>query len=195
MARVPQSPSKTNDILYETFYSGAIGGSALALLFLLSDSAQGHPLFTPSVLGSTLLFRVPLQAAPATSLGAVALFSVIHFALFGVLGLVGSLLVRGLEAHERHTVWVTLVLFGIMEAGALLPLRVALPELAALLGYTRVSIINLATAATMVGFLHYAHRVEDAAHGKVESEEADDDARGDTADRASAWAPPFVKRP
>jgi hypothetical protein len=200
MARIPESPSKTNDILYETFYAGAIGGSALALLFLVSDLVVGRPLFTPSLLGSTLLFGTPLDLAPALSLEAVALFTLVHFALFGVLGLVGSLLVRSMEAHERRPMWVTLVLFGVMEMGALLPIHALAPDLAATLGYTRVSVINLATAAAMVAFLHHARRVEEIARAEARGmyldleEDADYDALWGSADRTSVWVPPFVKR-
>lgn len=189
MPRVPKSPSKTNDILYETFYAGAIGGSALALLFLVSDALYGQAFFTPSVLGQTLLMGTPLAATRPLDLEAVALFSAIHFALFGVLGLIGSVLVRAMESREKRPMWVTLVLFGVMEAASLLPLHYLAPELAGMLGYTRVSVINLATAVLMVAFLHYARTVEADARGEREDV---DGLRG--ADRTSTWVPPFVER-
>jgi hypothetical protein len=179
MARLPHVPSKTGDILYETFYSGAIGGSLLALLFLLSDAVHGHALFTPSVLGSTLLLGAPLRATQSPGLESVAWFSVVHFALFGALGLIGSLLVRSMEARENRPTWVTLALFGIMEAGFFLPLRALVPGLPALLGYARVSGINLLTAAVMVLFLHHARRVDAEAEAEVR-------ARARDADRAMA---------
>lgn len=193
MARVPDTPSKTSDILYETFYGGAIGGSVLALLFLASDAVRGQPLMTPSVLGSTLLFRTPVEFVEPMRLDAVALFSVVHFALFGVLGLIASFLVRGMEAHERRPVWVTLVLFAIMEAGFFLPLMVLAPEVPGVIGQTRVSVVNLATAASMVAFLHHARRVEEAAQAEARGEESDYDALAG-ADRTSVWVPPFVDR-
>lgn len=193
MARMPDTPSTTNDILYETFYSGAIGGSVLALLFLVTDALYGHPLFTPSLLGSTLLFQTPLQDVQPMSLEAVAWFSIVHFALFGVLGLIGSLLVRSLEAREKRPVWVTLALFGIMEAGVLLPLHTIAPNVAATLGYTRITVINLVTAATMVAFLHHARAAEEVARAEALGYRTDTDALGET-DHTSVWVPPFVKR-
>ncbi len=195
MVRMPQPPSKINDILYETFYSGAIGGSLLALLFLLSDAVHGRALFTPSALGSTLLFGTPLQATLPTSLEAVAWFSVVHFALFGVLGLIGSLLVRSMEAHENRPMWVTLVLFGIMEAGFFLPLRALVPGLPAIMGYARVSVVNLATAAAMVVFLHHARRVEAQAEAELRAHARDADrAMRDTSGADSVEVPSFVRR-
>lgn len=196
MAAVPKSPSKINDILYETFYSGAIGGSLLALLFLVSDAVHGAPFFTPSVLGSTLLLGTPLQATHPTSLEAVAWFTVVHFALFGMLGLIGSLLVRSMEARENRPMWVTLVLFGIMEAGFFLPLRALVPGLAPILGYTRVSVINLLTAAVMVSFLHYARRMEAEAEEEVRSVAREGDRRPPSGrGPSSVEVPSFVRRP
>jgi len=177
MASVPASPSKTNDILYETFYSGAVGGSVLALLFLVSDALHGRPLFTPSLLGQTLLMGATPTAAEPINLEAVAWFSAVHFALFGLLGLIGALLVRILEARESRPVWVALVLFGIMEAGVLLPLRTIAPEVAVTIGATRVHVVNLATAVSMVAFLHYARRAEAAPPDGELLEEADEELR------------------
>lgn len=190
---VPATPSRTNNILYETFFGGAIGGSVLALLFLASDAVRGEPLMTPSVLGSTLLFGTPLEFVEPMRLEAVALFSIVHFALFGVLGLIASLLVRAMESNERRPVWVTIVLFAIMEAGFFLPLMVLAPEVPGVIGEVRVSVINLATAASMVAFLHHAHRVEEVAEAEARGEETDYDALGGI-DRTSVWVPPFVDR-
>lgn len=183
MARLPRSRWKINDLLYETFYAGAIGGSLLAFLFLVSDAVHGKAFFTPSVLGSTLLLGTPLEPTPSTSLEAVAWFTVVHFALFGILGLIGSLLVRSMEAHENRPMWVTLVLFGIMEAGFFLPLHALVPGLTSVLGSWRVSVINLLTAAVMVSFLHHARRVEAVA-----------EAEGAGRDVSSVEVPSFVRR-
>src|SRR5262249_1333713 len=45
------------DLAYESLYCAAIGGSVIALFFLVIDAYNGHPLFTPSLLGGVLFGR------------------------------------------------------------------------------------------------------------------------------------------
>ena len=42
------------DLAYESLYCAAIGGSVIALFFLVIDAVNGQPLFTPSLLGGVL---------------------------------------------------------------------------------------------------------------------------------------------
>ena len=60
----------TADFLFDTFYGGAIGGSILALFFLVVDVVGGHALFTPSLLGTALFADAPVTAT--TEIGLVA---------------------------------------------------------------------------------------------------------------------------
>jgi hypothetical protein len=171
MARTPEPPTKTVNILYETFYSGAIGGSVVALLFLVADTLTGRPFYTPSLLGSTMFQGVDPATVTGMRLDAVALYTPVHFIVFGVLGLIGSILVRTMEARIRRPVWVTLILFGLMQAAFLLGLRTLTPGAPALLGYARAGVINLFAAVAMVLFLHWVRRQEESFHRAEETEE------------------------
>ncbi|HET9947919.1 MAG TPA: hypothetical protein VFQ22_03220, partial [Longimicrobiales bacterium] len=50
----PEGPTLAEDLAFDAFYGGAIGGSTIALFFLVVDGLQGRPLFTPSLIGHVL---------------------------------------------------------------------------------------------------------------------------------------------
>jgi len=156
-------PSFRDNIFYETFYTGAIGGSVVAILFLVLDSIAGRPLFTPSVAGSAIFFGVPPDLQGSSSLEAVALFTPVHFLLAGVLGLVAALLVRAVEPSRNRPVLATLLLFGIIEGAYLLGTGILYPSMPEVLGYVRVALVNLVAAAAMVAWVHHSGDVEEDA--------------------------------
>ncbi len=152
------------DILYESFYTAGIGGSFVALAFLLVDGLFGHPFFTPSLLGQVIFFHTPAASVSSISLKAVAYYTPVHFLAFFLVGLVGAVLVRTMEAHTRRPFWVMLVLFGIMEGGYLLVTRYLLQGVGNVLDAPRVAGVNFFAAICMVAFLHYTQRLESDMH-------------------------------
>ena len=52
MARRASIPNTPGDFLLESLYAGVLGGSAVALFFLVADLLDGRPFFTPSLIGS-----------------------------------------------------------------------------------------------------------------------------------------------
>jgi hypothetical protein len=92
-------PPTTADVLYESFYSGAIGGAVIALFFLVLDIVGGRPLFTPSLVGSVLFFGESAEAVTGVRLEGVALASIVHLLAFMLLGLMASWVVRLVEAR------------------------------------------------------------------------------------------------
>ncbi len=79
--------------LREGVISGIIGAVGIAIWFLISDSIQGRPFYTPSVLGTVLLNLLKggaglsaVESVPV-SLGMVFMFSIIHGTLFLGIGL------------------------------------------------------------------------------------------------------------
>jgi len=78
----------TADVLWDGFIAGALGSVVVALWFLVLDMIQGHPLHTPTLLG-TIIFAGP-QAAVGVSHadpGTVALYSGVHMGLFSLFGI------------------------------------------------------------------------------------------------------------
>ena len=76
----------------------------MALWFVLLDGASGHPLYTPTVLG-TAIFRRAALATPETlsvSLEMVGMFTWIHVLIFAALGGVASRLLAMVERKRRR---------------------------------------------------------------------------------------------
>ena len=153
-------PSELADVLYDAFFAAAIGGATLGLFFLLVDSFDGRPFFTPSLMGSTLFLGASPDAVTEVRLDMVAYFTMIHFALFGWLGLALSLMVHEVEVHSRHPREVILTLFLVLEGGFLIAANIFMPGVTAAIGMGRIVVGNLLTAIAMALFMMKSHNPE-----------------------------------
>jgi hypothetical protein len=142
---------------FESFYGGAIGGSVIALFFLVVDSLGGRPLLTPSILGSTLFLGESADTVIAVRLDAVAYATVVHFAAFGLFGLAATRIVRFVEVRGGSFLAAATTLFVITEVGFVLAANVLAPGLLRRLGQGTVLVGNLLTAVVMTLFLRSAH--------------------------------------
>jgi hypothetical protein len=162
MTHAHHAPPSKADLAYETFYSAALGGLAVALLFLVVDLVAGHPLFTPSLIGSVLFFGADAAAVEGVNFTAMALFTVVHLVGFGILGFVSTLLVRTVEEKTGGGfVAPALVLFALLEGGFLAFADVLLPGVAAVVGHELILLGNALAAITMTLFLRYAHETSE----------------------------------
>ncbi|MDJ0850569.1 MAG: hypothetical protein QNK04_19525 [Myxococcota bacterium] len=151
--------SKTRaDLIYESFYSGAVGGSVVALFFLVIDALQGEPLFTPSLMGMVLFSGESAESVVGVHLDMVAWYSLVHFAIFGLLGTGMTLLVHAVGTHFRHPLLVLLLAFGVFEAAFVLVSAVALPGVMGRLGALPIAAANLLAAGAMGTYLLHEHR-------------------------------------
>lgn len=161
------------DFIFDAFYSGAIGGSAVGLFFLLIDAAEGQPLFTPGLMGSVLLLGIPAEDVVGVQLNAVAYFSAVHMASFAVLGTVISLLVHEVELHSRHPAVVLGVFFALIEAGFFAMASLGMPGVIERLGIVRVVVANLVAAVSMTVFFVWSyHQMEPEQEAPPEPEGA-----------------------
>ena len=103
-----------HSLLEEASDAGLLGGSAVALWFLLWDALHGTPLITPSVLGQIFLFGQRHPDVHHADFGAVVLYTGVHFLAFLLLGLVVAVLVR-LSAEQAAVRFALLVLFVAFE--------------------------------------------------------------------------------
>lgn len=159
--------TKTEDFLYDSFYSGAIGGSTVALVFLVFDLLQGRPFFTPSVLATVLFTDLTAAQVTEVRLDMVAYATLIHFMAFAALGVIISFLVVNVKAFREHTIFLMLLLFVMMEIGFHLGSFVVSPDLIEVIGTGRIMVANALTAASMGAFLAYAHREEEGDEEEV----------------------------
>jgi hypothetical protein len=157
--RISERPADTARVHQEGIAAGVLGASVIALWFLILDTLQGRPLYTPTVLG-TALFKgsAALEAAPAAgaNLDMVLMFTWVHFLVFAFLGGVVSRLLAVAEAAPDLGFGIIL-LFVVFEFGFLAAWMVfAEPVLRSVAWYS-VFASNLLAAAVMAVYLRRRH--------------------------------------
>lgn len=163
-------PSKLADILFDAFYTAAVGGSVVALFFLVVDLAMGRgALYTPSLLGSVTFAGAEPESVTQVRLDMASYFTIVHFALFGWIGLAMSVLVHTVEVYSPHPRGAFLGLFLILEGSFLLGANLFAPGVVATIGFGRIVAANLLAAAAMTAFMIRSHDPEKwdrLVHGK-----------------------------
>jgi hypothetical protein len=100
-------------LLADGTIAGLVGAATIALWFLVVDTLRGHPLYTPSLLG-TALFRgrdaIASPEAHAISPLMVVLFTLVHGLIFVVTGQIAARLVRLAEKNANYGFGVILFL-------------------------------------------------------------------------------------
>jgi len=149
--------ARTADILYDAFFSGAVGGSIVAIFFLFFDVIQGRPLHTPSMLGSVMFLGADAHAALPIRYDMVALNGIVHFLGFAAVGLAVALIDQALKLHNKRPLTAVLAVFvvNVMFFGAA---GVLMPGVIAELGIARIVIANVLAAAGMMLAVSYGHR-------------------------------------
>jgi hypothetical protein len=155
---LPSAPKTQTEFLLESLYAGVLGGSVVALFFMIADLADGQPFFTPSLIGSVLLQGASAAEVSTVHFDAVVYFSIIHIVAFTLLGGALSFLVHEIELHSRHPLVVFVVLFAVIEAAFLVVAPLAMPGVIARLGMARILSANLLAAGTMALFFLLSHR-------------------------------------
>ncbi len=97
----------------EGFTAGMIGGGTIAGWFLILDLLRGHPLYTPTLLG-TAIFRpgtgvLSPEKLPVSPL-MVLLFTLLHGLIFVGIGEIAALLVRLGEKNANYGFGIILLL-------------------------------------------------------------------------------------
>ncbi len=157
-ANMPRARARAADIAYDTFYAGAVGGSIVALFFLFFDIAGGHPpLFTPNLIGSVLFLGADPLSDPGIRYEIVALFALIHFAGFALIGLLVALADQAFKLHQRTPVAavVSVFLVNLLCFGGA---AVFVPGLIARIGAPFVVGANVLAAIGMMLAVAYGHR-------------------------------------
>jgi len=136
--------------------AGLLGGSAVALWFLVRDVLAGHPLRTPSVLGQLFIFGNPNPDLNSMDFGAVVLYTAVHFLAFVLLGLFVALLVRQATAHPVAR-FAILVLFVAFEFCFVVVIRVASGSVGTLFPTWTVIAANLVAVAAMAAYFRWRY--------------------------------------
>jgi hypothetical protein len=146
------------NLVYEAFYAAGLGGSIVALFFLLVDVAAGQALLTPTIMGSVLFLGVSAASVTQADLGMVAYYSGVHFVTFGLLGACVSFIVHEVELHAKHPANLLLLIFGVFELAFFTAAATLLPGVLEYLGVVRVAVANLLAAGGIALFMVSTHR-------------------------------------
>ena len=144
----------SDTIAFASILSGAYASAAVALFFLVVDTARGEPLLTPSVMGSVVLLGQAPSADLPIRLDLLAYYSLIHFVIFVLLGTAATLSYVKLAAHRPRPVVLGAGILAVLMAGELVVDSFWMPGLVAALGPLFVGLANLAASIVMAVFIH-----------------------------------------
>lgn len=153
----PVTSERPVDLVFDTFYSAAIGGSAIALYFLVVDILSGTPLFTPSLMGTVLFTGAAAETVTEVRMDMVAYFSIVHFLSFTALGLGVSGLCRSRYSMVRRRAAMTAALCAVLTGGFFLAGATIMPGIVGVIGVFQALLANLITSAAMTQFLAWSH--------------------------------------
>jgi hypothetical protein len=168
-------PTLTADVVYDAFFGGGIGGSTIALFFLVVDVLEGHPLLTPTMMGAVLFNGVAASSVETVRLDMVSYFSIVHFATFFVLAGALSYLSRVSRAIEGHLLVMAALVFSVLTAFILAADWLFMPGVVATLGYGPVIVGNALTGLAMAAFMKWSHRP-----GRYGGDGGDPEVRGES---------------
>ena len=155
----PGSAAPRVRLTAEGITAGIIGGATIAFWFLILDSLHGHPLFTPTLLG-TAIFRPAMAAAPpgalTVSVPMVLLFTALHGLIFVVIGEIAALLVRLAEKNANYTFGIVLFLV-ILLSGFLFATMVFAADVLDVLSWQAVFVGNVLAVAAMGLYFRRRH--------------------------------------
>ncbi|HLA80228.1 MAG TPA: hypothetical protein VJP78_01175, partial [Thermoleophilia bacterium] len=81
--------AETSKVYLEGIVAGVIGAATIAIWFLILDTINGRPLYTPAVLGTALFRRGEGLASPeilSISFEMVLMYTWVHVLVFAFLG-------------------------------------------------------------------------------------------------------------
>lgn len=154
--------TQTSDVarLYEEgIVAGVLGGATIAIWFLILDTMEGRPLYTPTVLG-TALFRhgqgLDSPEALAVSFDMVLVTTWVHFLAFAVMGGVASRLLALAEQRPNLGFGIVL-LFVVFEFGFVTAAMVFAQPVLHALDWPAILVGNLLAAAAMALYFWRRH--------------------------------------
>lgn len=147
-----------DDFLFDAFYAGAIGGSIVALFFLLIDVFNGQPFFTPSLMGTVLFTGAAAESVNTVQLNMVSYYTLVHFLTFAILGAAVSIAVHEVELHYHHPFLVLATLLVVFELGFILMANIFMYGVVEVIGVAPITIANMLAASAIGGFMFITHR-------------------------------------
>jgi len=142
----------------EGLVAGALGAGAVAVWFLLYDTAAGAPLRTPALLGAAVLEGLRDPAALTISLPLILKYTLVHGAAFVVFGWLAAGLLA-LADREPRLLFAFVMLFVCFEVFSFAMIAVLAQWLLEAFAWWTILAANLLAALAMLGYLLRQHRV------------------------------------
>ncbi len=140
----------------EGIITGALGATGVAVWFLIVDTVAGQPFFTPRVLGEGLQSIVAPEAT-MSAFAIVALYTVFHYAVFFIAGIVIVAIIHGTDKQPAMLsgVFILFIAFEVAFYGyvAMLQLATRLEGIA----WYQIGAANFVAAALMGRYLWSMH--------------------------------------
>lgn len=155
----PSQSASSSKVITEGITAGVLGAAAVAVWFLMVDTVNGRPFFTPTVLGTALFRGGAGLDSPGTlpiSFEMVTVFTWIHLLVFAVIGGVAARLLAVAERAPNAGFGI-LLLFVVFEFGFIAVSMTVAESLLHTLGAASVFIGNLLAAAVMVTYFRMRH--------------------------------------
>ena len=145
------------DVVREGIVAGFLGGSVVAVWFLLYDAIRLRPLHTPALLGAAVLqgLRDPELLIPR--LDVVVGYTIFHFAVFAFFGIAVAAFLLAAEREPRILLglFILFLCFQVFFFGFLQALDALL---AGALPWWNVAIGNLLASVAMITYFFLGHR-------------------------------------
>lgn len=143
----------------EGLLAGVIGAATVAIWFLIIDTVNGRPFYTPTVLGTALFgsgagLDAPAQLAP--SFETALSFTWVHVLVFLLIGVAASWLLTFAERNPSVGFGVV-ILFVFFEFGFMLASTVIAEPVLHALAWPAVLVGNLLAAAAMAATFWWRH--------------------------------------
>jgi len=152
-------PEEISRLYLEGIVAGAIGAATIAIWFLILDTVNGRPLYTPTVLGTALFRRGEGLASPESlpiSFEMVLLYTWVHGLVFAVIGGVASRLLQLAERNPNLGFGI-LLLFVVFEFGFLSATTLIEGRILQALAWQAILLGNLLAGAAMAGYFWRRH--------------------------------------
>ncbi len=150
--------SEISQVYQKGIIAGIIGAVTLAVWFLILDTMNGRPLYTPTILG-TALFRgrelASLETLPI-SLEMVFMFTWVHGLAFCIIGGAASRLLALAEKNPNLGFGI-LLLFVILDYGFLVGAMLFAEPILHAFAWPAILVGNLLAAAAMATYFWWQH--------------------------------------
>ena len=151
--------SELSSVYGEGIVAGLLGAATVALWFLVIDTINGHPLYTPTVLGTALFRGGAGLEHPETlpvSFEMVMLFTWVHALVFAAVGGIAARLLAFAE-HTANVGFGIVLLFVIFEFGFVAVTMIFAENVLRSLAWPAVLVGNLLAAAVMGAYFWRRH--------------------------------------